>query len=70
MKISILEKTDIPTIVSAFENSGWQTKPANVFEQYLEEQHNNKRACFVAFMDNEFAGYITLKWQGLSVWFQ
>ena len=63
MTIRILEKTDIPTIVSSFEKSGWQIKPAGVFEQYLDEQRQDKRICFVAFVNDEFAGYITLKWQ-------
>lgn len=63
MNIRPLEKTDITTIVTAFKNSGWQIKPASIFEQYLDEQEQDKRICFVAFVDSEFAGYVTLKWQ-------
>jgi GNAT superfamily N-acetyltransferase len=63
MNIRVLDKTDIAVIVSSFKKSGWQTKPASVFEQYLDEQNNDKRICLVAFVDDEFAGYVTLKWQ-------
>lgn len=62
MIIRKLEKTHIPVIVSRFEKSGWQTKLASTFEQYLDEQNSDKRICLVAFVDNEFAGYVTLKW--------
>lgn len=63
MNIRILEKNDIAVIVSGFKKSGWQIKPASVFEQYLNEQQQDKRICLVAFIDEEFAGYVTLKWQ-------
>ena len=63
MTIRLLEKIDIPAIVDGFKESGWQIKPASVFEQYLDEQAQDKRICLVAFFDSEFAGYVTLKWQ-------
>lgn len=63
MNIRILEKTDIHAIVSSFEKSGWQIKPSSVLEQYLDEQQQDKRFCLVAFDGEEFAGYVTLKWQ-------
>lgn len=63
MTIRLLEKTDIAVIVNGFKESGWQIKPASVFEQYLDEQQQDKRLCLVAFVDEEFAGYVTLKWQ-------
>lgn len=63
MNIRTLEKNDIVVIVSSFKHSGWQIKPASIFEQYVEEQLQDKRICLVAFVDNEFAGYVTLKWQ-------
>lgn len=62
MKIRKLEETDIHVIVSAFENSGWQTKPSNIFERYLNEQNEDKRICFVVYVGHKFAGYVTLKW--------
>ena len=63
MNIKPLKKTDITTIVTAFKKSGWQIKPASVFEQYLDEQEQYKRICLVAFVGEKFAGYVTLKWQ-------
>lgn len=62
MIIRLLEKTDIAVIVDGFKESGWQIKPTSVFEQYLDEQEQDKRICWVAFADKEFAGYVTLKW--------
>lgn len=54
MNIRILEKTDIAVIVDGFKESGWQIKPASVFEQYLDEQ--DKRICLVAFVGEKFTG--------------
>ena len=73
MTIRLLEKTDIAVIVNGFKNSGWPSrrqgyggqaiKPTSVFEQYLDDQEQDKRICFVAFIGEKFAGYVTLKWQ-------
>lgn len=63
MNIRLLEKTDIAVIVNGFKESGWQIKPASVFEQYLDDQEQDKRICWVAFVGEKFAGYVTLKWQ-------
>lgn len=57
-----LTQKDIPLIVSAFTEIGWN-KPTSFFEKYLEEQTNNKRCVWVAFKEKVFAGYVTLKWQ-------
>lgn len=64
MEINIreIEADDIPIIVSAFKESGWQEKPASVFEKYLHEQNDGRRTCFVAFDEKRFAGYCTLNW--------
>ena len=59
MTIRLLKKTDIAVIVNGFKESGWQIKPASVFEQYLDEQEQDKRICWVAFVDEKFAGYVT-----------
>lgn len=61
--MNLLKKSDIPIIVRAFENSGWTIKPQELFERYLDEQNEEKRVCFVTFVDNQFGGYVTLKWQ-------
>ncbi len=60
--IRLLESQDIPLIVDGFANHNWP-KPASLFEAYLKEQQQNQRMFWVAYLDNQFAGYITLKWQ-------
>ena len=52
---------DIPMIVSAFAAMGWN-KLAILFEHYCVEQNNGIRKVWVAFCDDEFVGYVTLKW--------
>ena len=56
-----LSRDDIPSIVSAFAEIGWN-KPASIYEKYFEEQENNQRCVWVAFKGGVFAGYVTLKW--------
>jgi GNAT superfamily N-acetyltransferase len=53
---------DIPIIVSAFNQIGWN-KPASLFEGYLKEQETAERLVWVANVHNQFAGYVTLNWQ-------
>lgn len=61
LEIKSLAEQDIPTIVLAFQNLGWN-KPAAQFEKYLYEQNIGERNVWVAWLKDEFAGYITLKW--------
>jgi len=56
-----LSQADIPLMVAAFAHIGW-SKPASLYEQYLEEQEKNNRCVWVAFQEGVFAGYVTLKW--------
>ncbi|MDN5248442.1 MAG: GNAT family N-acetyltransferase [Wolbachia endosymbiont of Tyrophagus putrescentiae] len=55
-------KFDIQIIVTNFAEANW-LKPASTFEAYLQEQKLGERIVWVAFYNNEFAGYITLKWK-------
>jgi GNAT superfamily N-acetyltransferase len=55
-----LFKEDIPTITEAFRSIGWH-KPACLFEGYLAES----RLVWLAFVEDEFSGYITLQWKSL-----
>lgn len=57
-----LSQSHIPLIVSAFSKIGWN-KPASLYQKYIEEQKNNQRCVWVALKDNEFVGYVTLKWK-------
>lgn len=56
-----LEQKDIPFIVASFVELGWD-KPASLYQKYLEEQNNNERSVWVAWDNNIFLGYVTLKW--------
>lgn len=56
-----LKEADIPQIVAAFDEIGWN-KPTSLFQKYFEEQNNNARLVWVAFKKNVFAGYVCLKW--------
>lgn len=56
------KKDDIPLIVKCFAQISW-FKPASIFEQYFNQQTENKRRIWVAYLEDNFAGYVTLKWQ-------
>lgn len=53
---------DIPAIVDAFQKANWP-KEARIFEFYYREQVRGERIVWVAYVSNQFAGYVTLKWQ-------
>ena len=63
MTVSIKSLTAelIPFLVDAFAAVNW-LKPAKIFENYLKEQFAQERLIWVAFKDEQMAGYITLKW--------
>ena len=52
-------ENDIPEIVQAFQELGWN-KPAHQYEGYLVEQFLGDRIVIVAFVGGEFAGYLTI----------
>ena len=56
-----LESQDIPQIAEAFEKIGWN-KPASQYERYLMEQVAKLRVVYVAFVEEQFAGYLTICW--------
>lgn len=62
LAIRLLSIADIPIIVNSFQEANWP-KPTSLFEEYLKEQESNKRLVWVAYFKDEFAGYITLKFQ-------
>lgn len=61
VKIRLLAESDIQEIVNNFEKNNWP-KPPSTFEPHLKEQRLGERITWIAFYQNEFAGYITLKW--------
>ncbi len=64
LSIRKLSASDIPTIIDAFQQANWLKAPA-LFEQYLSEQETKERLVWLAFVETQFAGYVTLKWQSL-----
>ena len=59
--IHLLESEDIPQIVKAFQQLGWN-KSASQYEHYLIEQALEVREVYVAFVNGQFAGYLTICW--------
>ena len=57
-----LESNDIPKIADAFRELGWN-KPASQYERYLTQQELGVRDVYVAFVDGQFAGYLTICWE-------
>ena len=57
-----LETQDIETIAAAFQLLGWN-KPVTQYERYYAQQLQGKRTVLVAFLNNEFVGYLTICWQ-------
>ena len=60
--IRLLEAEDIPNIVAAFEELGWD-KTAEQYERYLLDQAFGERDVYIAFVNEEFAGYLTVCWK-------
>jgi GNAT superfamily N-acetyltransferase len=54
-----MKAEDIPEIVEAFEKIGWDKPPA-LFKKYLNDQRKSERFVWVAYNENQFAGYVTL----------
>jgi GNAT superfamily N-acetyltransferase len=57
-----LGREDIPEIARAFRDLGWN-KPASQYERYLAQQELGVRNVYVAFVEGEFAGYLTICWE-------
>jgi GNAT superfamily N-acetyltransferase len=66
--IRLLEENDPSSIAAAFENIGWN-KHAGQYRRYLQEQVAGTRTCFVATVDSQFAGYVTVSWRPTYVGF-
>jgi GNAT superfamily N-acetyltransferase len=68
IQIRLLLKSDIFIIVLSFADHNW-AKPSSTFEKYLKEQEAGERLVWVAYLDDQFSGYITLKWLSLYLSF-
>ena len=62
VQIRLLEESDPPSVAAAFKVMGWN-KPETQYRRYLHEQAAGTRMCFVASVDGQFAGYVTVNWQ-------
>ena len=60
--IRLFDRLDIPEIAQAFAELGWN-KPASQYERYLMEQALEIRDMYVAQVEGQFAGYLTICWQ-------
>ena len=55
-----LERRDVAPITAAFRDLG--PKPRSQYERYLSEQREGSRSVLVAFVEGDFAGYVTIDW--------
>ena len=62
ISIRTFSAPDIPIIVNGFQQANWP-KPATLFETYYQEQLKCERLIWIAHVDDQFAGYVTLKWK-------
>ena len=62
VQIRLLGEGDPPSIAAAFEKIGWN-KSETQYRCYLHEQMAGTRTCFVAIVDGQFAGYVTVNWR-------
>jgi len=59
-----LSELDARVISRAFAAIGWN-KPVQQYVDYLAEQQHDIRRCWVALVENEFSGYVTLHFNPL-----
>jgi GNAT superfamily N-acetyltransferase len=64
VRLRPLLERDAPVISQAFAELGWN-RPAYQYEQYIAEQQQSIRQCWVALLDGKFAAYVTLHWNPL-----
>ena len=62
LKIRSLKSTDARVISDAFAVIGWN-KTVEQFERYFNDQTQGRREVFVAHVDSEFVGYVTVEWE-------
>ena len=61
LAIRSLERDDIAPMAAAFVAMGWPDRTVTL-QRYLSQQQAGDRPMFVAFMGDEFAGYLTVTW--------
>jgi len=61
LKLKEIKRTDCQNISESFQKQGWN-KPISQYEKYVEYQEKGERDVIVAELNQEFAGYLTIKW--------
>ena len=61
LNIRMLEYDDARIISGAFSAIGWN-KSIEQYERYFKEQTEGRRVVFIALLDSQFAGYVTVEW--------
>ena len=61
LKLREIRNEDCQLISEAFQEQGWD-KPISQYEQYYKLQEKGERDVIIAEVNNEFAGYLTIKW--------
>jgi GNAT superfamily N-acetyltransferase len=62
LQVRPLHDNDPVMMTAALQRIGWK-KTETQYRRYLEDQAAERRVCRVAFVDERFAGYVTLNWQ-------
>lgn len=72
MNVFIQEmKEDSWKVISeSFQAQGWRNKSKELYLAYFHEQQEGKRNVFLAFMDDQFAGYLTILWSSDYLYFK
>jgi GNAT superfamily N-acetyltransferase len=63
VEIRPLRADDAVPISSAFAAVGWAGKPVEQYQRYFSESLTGSRDTWVATIDDEIAGYVTLVWE-------
>ena len=62
MTIRLLEPRDIELLAPLFADIGWNRR-VSLLKRYLKEQDRGERVVLVAYIGEDFAGYVTVKWK-------
>lgn len=63
IKLRKIRKSDCQKISEAFKKQGWNDKSISQYERYLAYQEKGERDVIIATFNEEFAGYLTIKWK-------
>ncbi len=58
----LLEAQDIPRMVASLPTEDHRARRQKIYQRYLEEQSKGEREVVVAFLDEDYAGRVTIIW--------